>query len=262
MVLLSSLNSCCNPWIYLAFSGNLLLHLLPCLRPCCAPAPDPRLRRALFLRTPSPSRHRGIELLGFTARNPRGGPRGHPAPDATAASTAATLRQLRGLRDGTGTLEQKPGTPPRQGSLTSLLTTRVSRPTVTGTGTRPQTGVTSPVGASPKAHRRDAATLTTTAERKGKPRSGSPLAQSGGGHVLRKMVAPPDLIIPALGEDAAAQQTGSGQESSSSSSNPRSPHFFKRTRLRERPAREVAEAQLKWEHNMGIKGGSSSACYT
>ncbi|ESO82082.1 hypothetical protein LOTGIDRAFT_52339, partial [Lottia gigantea] len=30
MIILASLNSCCNPWIYLAFSGNLLKHLLPC----------------------------------------------------------------------------------------------------------------------------------------------------------------------------------------------------------------------------------------
>ncbi|XP_063411228.1 cephalotocin receptor 2-like [Mytilus trossulus] len=30
MLLLASLNSCCNPWIYLAFSGNMLSHLNPC----------------------------------------------------------------------------------------------------------------------------------------------------------------------------------------------------------------------------------------
>ncbi|XP_064597927.1 cephalotocin receptor 2-like [Liolophura sinensis] len=30
MMLLASLNSCCNPWIYLAFSGNLLYHIIPC----------------------------------------------------------------------------------------------------------------------------------------------------------------------------------------------------------------------------------------
>ncbi|XP_069107914.1 cephalotocin receptor 2-like [Argopecten irradians] len=30
MLLLASLNSCCNPWIYLAFSGNMLHNLSPC----------------------------------------------------------------------------------------------------------------------------------------------------------------------------------------------------------------------------------------
>ncbi|XP_060062864.1 cephalotocin receptor 2-like [Ylistrum balloti] len=30
MLLLASLNSCCNPWIYLAFSGNVLQTLAPC----------------------------------------------------------------------------------------------------------------------------------------------------------------------------------------------------------------------------------------
>jgi hypothetical protein len=30
MLLLASLNSCCNPWIYLAFSGNMLSNLNPC----------------------------------------------------------------------------------------------------------------------------------------------------------------------------------------------------------------------------------------
>lgn len=32
MLLLASLNSCCNPWIYLAFSGNLINNLIPCKR--------------------------------------------------------------------------------------------------------------------------------------------------------------------------------------------------------------------------------------
>lgn len=30
MLLLASLNSCCNPWIYLVFSGNMISHLNPC----------------------------------------------------------------------------------------------------------------------------------------------------------------------------------------------------------------------------------------
>ncbi|XP_059152337.1 cephalotocin receptor 2-like [Physella acuta] len=39
MILLASLNSCCNPWIYLAFSGNLIRHSCPLSlnrnRKCC-----------------------------------------------------------------------------------------------------------------------------------------------------------------------------------------------------------------------------------
>lgn len=31
-LLLASLNSCCNPWIYMAFSGNLVRQILPCCR--------------------------------------------------------------------------------------------------------------------------------------------------------------------------------------------------------------------------------------
>ncbi|XP_071112233.1 cephalotocin receptor 2-like [Haliotis cracherodii] len=35
MLLLASLNSCCNPWIYLAFSGNLIKYLSPCYKSSC-----------------------------------------------------------------------------------------------------------------------------------------------------------------------------------------------------------------------------------
>ncbi len=35
MLLLASLNSCCNPWIYLAFSGNLIRYLSPCYKSSC-----------------------------------------------------------------------------------------------------------------------------------------------------------------------------------------------------------------------------------
>ncbi|XP_041374725.1 cephalotocin receptor 2-like [Gigantopelta aegis] len=35
MVLMASLNSCCNPWIYLAFSGNLFRYLSPCYNSQC-----------------------------------------------------------------------------------------------------------------------------------------------------------------------------------------------------------------------------------
>lgn len=41
MLLLASLNSCCNPWIYLAFSGGLIKSSLPCLS-----QPDLRYKRA------------------------------------------------------------------------------------------------------------------------------------------------------------------------------------------------------------------------
>lgn len=31
-ILLASLNSCCNPWIYMAFSGNLIQQFIPCCK--------------------------------------------------------------------------------------------------------------------------------------------------------------------------------------------------------------------------------------
>ncbi|CAL1544323.1 unnamed protein product [Lymnaea stagnalis] len=57
MVLLASLNSCCNPWIYLAFSGNLIRHICP-MRPnsrncCCCDLR--RCRRRQFYRRRSSS---------------------------------------------------------------------------------------------------------------------------------------------------------------------------------------------------------------
>lgn len=33
-LLMASLNSCCNPWIYMAFSGSLIQQTLPCCRVC------------------------------------------------------------------------------------------------------------------------------------------------------------------------------------------------------------------------------------
>lgn len=42
--LLASLNSCCNPWIYMLFSGHLLHDFLRCF-PCCRPIAGGSVRR-------------------------------------------------------------------------------------------------------------------------------------------------------------------------------------------------------------------------
>jgi len=44
MLLLASLNSCCNPWIYLVFSGNLISNLIPC---DCSDKPKTSIDRLL-----------------------------------------------------------------------------------------------------------------------------------------------------------------------------------------------------------------------
>ena len=244
MVLLSSLNSCCNPWIYLAFSGNLLRHLFPCLLPCCSSPPAGN--RALLLNTPSNSPQRGIEMLVF-----RGRKKGHAdSPGLGSAALAARGRGLYGSDEGT--LPQQRGL--RQGSLTSLLMTRLSRNTSASRQLSQRRSSPSPVALTPSQN----GDTVLFAEKNGQESHGSASdknCSAANGVVAEKSKIPLDLIIQAHDEDGAASSMG---RESSSGSNPRSPHLFKRTRLHERPAEEVAEAQLKWEHNMGLRGSSSS----
>ena len=245
MVLLSSLNSCCNPWIYLAFSGNLLRHLFPCVWPCCTS--PPASHGAFLCNTPSHTPQRGIEMLVFRGRKKRGA----DSPAFGSPTLAARGRGLYGS-DG-GTLPQQGGL--RQGSLTSLLTSRLTRNTSAGARRLSrQRSSPSPV---PQAHSHNGDTVLSS-DRNGLESLGSASDKScsaANGFVAQKSQIPLDLILQAHDEDGAGSPIG---RESSSGSNPRSPHLFKRTRLHERPAEEVAEAQLKWEHNMGLRGSSSS----
>ena len=59
-LLLSSLNSCCNPWIYMAFSESLVQQIFPCCRQTSRRKPPahqyPR-ERMRFTSTPKPGEH-------------------------------------------------------------------------------------------------------------------------------------------------------------------------------------------------------------
>lgn len=62
--LLASLNSCCNPWIYMIFSGHLLQDFMHCL-PCCMQM------KSDFRKEDSDSSLRRTTLLSkMTSRSP------------------------------------------------------------------------------------------------------------------------------------------------------------------------------------------------
>ncbi|XP_025114179.1 cephalotocin receptor 2-like [Pomacea canaliculata] len=124
MALLGSLNSCCNPWIYLAFSGNLLRHLVPCCRRrphCCAPCT--RSRNPAHYVTPSPTpsatEPRGIRMVALLGRR----------KERQYGGIRMTL-QGRGGRRYDVSEESQQNMVSRHAlreSLTSLLTMRLSR---------------------------------------------------------------------------------------------------------------------------------------
>ncbi|CAL8405271.1 unnamed protein product [Arctogadus glacialis] len=96
--LLASLNSCCNPWIYMLFSGHLLGEAARCLprRPPVPPAPRRRRRRATGLGQQRPPHHAAV----LAARAPplralhlQGA---GPPTAAAAAAAAAAARPLEG----------------------------------------------------------------------------------------------------------------------------------------------------------------------
>nr|XP_013045026.2 vasopressin V1b receptor [Anser cygnoides] len=74
-MLLASLSSCCNPWIYMFFSRHLLRDVGRCLSCCCSPRPGLRRqvsngslcsRKTTVL---SPSQHSGLPLRGGSSRD-------------------------------------------------------------------------------------------------------------------------------------------------------------------------------------------------
>ncbi|KAL8604205.1 hypothetical protein ACOMHN_014773 [Nucella lapillus] len=253
MVLLSSLNSCCNPWIYLAFSGNLLKNLLPCCFPFC-PTHTPPSSNPNPLCTPSPSRQRGMEMVGIS---PIGGLRPYdgrsPSPGCTPPLAAAVgMNRMYMKGGGSSSPRHHPDSALRQSSLTSLLTSRHTscrhsgpcRAGVTGGSGHVLDGECRKVnehGARWVDSNRDYAAKNGSAGKKGKLPSAF-------------------LLQSSSAEDSTSQ--GSKESSGGSSSgNPRSPHLHKRTRLHERPPEEVAEAQLKWEIHTG-KRGHATSCFT
>ncbi|XP_070182332.1 cephalotocin receptor 2-like [Littorina saxatilis] len=252
MLLLSSLNSCCNPWIYLAFSGNLLRHLFPCLWPCChSPAPN---LPPFMLQTPSNSPQR-LEMLVFRGRKKAAGD-GANTQGAGGAALVGRKRDMYGT-DGVSPAQKRTASSSvQQGSLSSLLTSRLSRNTSAGARQQKQRPAMSPVALT---HSPNGDTLLFF-ERNGHASSGlascDQTTNTSNGLISRKNKIPVELIIQAHDEEGPVSPLG--RESGSSGSNPRSPHLFKRARLHERPAEELAEAQLKWEHNMGIRGPSIS----
>ncbi|XP_032059233.1 vasopressin V1b receptor [Aythya fuligula] len=72
-MLLASLSSCCNPWIYMFFSGHLLRDVGRCLSCWCSPQPRRQVsngslcsRKTTVL---SPSQHGGLPLHGDSSRD-------------------------------------------------------------------------------------------------------------------------------------------------------------------------------------------------
>ncbi|NWZ22708.1 V1BR protein, partial [Asarcornis scutulata] len=72
-MLLASLSSCCNPWIYMFFSGHLLRDVGRCLSCWCSPQPRRQVsngslcsRKTTVL---SPSQHGGLPLRGGSSRD-------------------------------------------------------------------------------------------------------------------------------------------------------------------------------------------------
>ncbi|KAI6072689.1 Vasopressin V1b receptor [Aix galericulata] len=72
-MLLASLSSCCNPWIYMFFSGHLLRDVGRCLSCWCSPQPHRQVsNRNLCSRKTtvlSPSQHSGLPLRGGSSRD-------------------------------------------------------------------------------------------------------------------------------------------------------------------------------------------------
>nr|BAG66063.1 vasotocin type1 receptor [Protopterus annectens] len=62
--LLASLNSCCNPWIYMFFSGHLLQDFIQCF-PCCQ-----KLQQALHEEESDSSTRRQTSLTKMNSRSP------------------------------------------------------------------------------------------------------------------------------------------------------------------------------------------------
>lgn len=235
MALLGSLNSCCNPWIYLAFSGNLLRHLVPCCRRrphCCAPCA--RSRNPAHYVTPSPTpsatEPRGIRMVALLGRR----------KERQYGGIRMTL-QGRGGRRYDVSEESQQNMVSRHAlreSLTSLLTMRLSR------HSSPQVQ-RSATNSSPGRDGRDCAVQVEVENQR---------SPSGGGEgEQRRLPALPSKDV----SGTVASNCSSSSSSGASSGKPRSPHVHKRARLHERPAEEVVEAQMKWEHNMGLKRPAS-----
>nr|KAG5707676.1 hypothetical protein BaRGS_003251 [Batillaria attramentaria] len=114
MILLGSLNSCCNPWIYLAFSGNLIRQLLPrawLCSSCCGSAPTPSNRHLDHIpHTPSASKQRlEMQLLCKNAKDrdraKGSGAGGHPHKLIGTSMSLLTMRNLGTTRTKTSPTE-------------------------------------------------------------------------------------------------------------------------------------------------------------
>ncbi|XP_076457970.1 oxytocin receptor-like [Babylonia areolata] len=265
MVLLSSLNSCCNPWIYLAFSGNLLKHLLPCRLPSCSRSPSSPHPHHPYLHTTSPSRQQGgMEMVGMAPR-PRPDRHTSTRTECPGAHSTTFCRAHNVGGGDQGRHHQNP--PPRHSSMTSLLTSRHTsaalRRRQSQTLSDPSPGVAVGTTMTAMTMRDGGGHLFEGSTKKNNGSQADKTAANGCAGGMGKL--PSALLLRHTNTSADEGSTSVSQgskESSGSSSNPRSPHLCKRTRLHERPPEEVAEAQLKWEHHTGSTGQQAASCFT